>query len=771
MYIARVMKRFGYLAILLCVVLLDSCSYGKFIPEGAYLLDEVAMISENKDVNAGNFRGYVKQNPNARWFNRFKIPMRIYTLSGIDSTKYLNRFLQRIGEAPVVFNEEQTERSRKDILNGLMVQGYLASDVKVDKIIKKKKLKAIYHLYPGKSYRVKSLQCDIEDSVVRGILQKDSAESLLHAGMVFNSNTLDGERSRINAKLQDMGYYQFNKEYITYIADTVKGTYLVDLTMRIKNPVRSSHHAVFKLGSINLVSSHSSSRNLSLIPKDSVSYNGLNIFYDQTLYFRPSILSDNVKLESGDLYSLSKVQQTYDNFNRMKAFKYAQINMLRSDVDSTLLNCYIFTEHNRFRSISAEVEGTNSAGDLGAAASLSYSHRNLFKGSETWMVKLRGAYEAITGLEGYTNQNYVEWGLETSINFPRFLFPFLEKSFRQNIKANSEVSFQYDRQNRPEFRRRVATASWRYRWAKVGDKFTHKFDVLDLSFISMPWISPTFKETYLDNLNKYNAILKYNYEDLFIMKMGYSFVFNSMGLSANAGSNSGTNSYTIRANVETAGNLLHGLSKMFGSTKNSSGNYTVFNIAYAQYVKGDFDISKSFRFDEKNSVVLHMGLGIAYPYGNAKMLPFEKRYFSGGANSVRGWNVRTLGPGKYHGVDRNIDYINQSGDIKLDLNAEYRTQLFWKIQGALFVDAGNIWTIREYKDQPGGQFKFTEFYKQLAASYGLGFRLITDFFILRLDGGMKALNPAYSISKEHFPLFHPKWGRDFTFHFAVGLPF
>lgn len=178
MCIARVMKRFGYLAILLCVVLLDSCSYGKFIPEGAYLLDEVAMISENKDVNAGNFRGYVKQNPNARWFSRFKIPMRIYTLSGIDSTKYLNRFLQRIGEAPVVFNEEQTERSRKDILNGLMVQGYLASDVKVDKIIKKKKLKAIYHLYPGKSYRVKSLQCDIEDSVVRGILQKDSAESL-----------------------------------------------------------------------------------------------------------------------------------------------------------------------------------------------------------------------------------------------------------------------------------------------------------------------------------------------------------------------------------------------------------------------------------------------------------------------------------------------------------------------------------------------------------------------------------------------------------------
>jgi outer membrane protein assembly factor BamA len=326
-------------------------------------------------------------------------------------------------------------------------------------------------------------------------------------------------------------------------------------------------------------------------------------------------------------------------------------------------------------------------------------------------------------------------------------------------------------QNRPEFRRRVATAAWRYRWAKLNDKFSHRFDLLDISFISMPWISSTFKETYLDNLTEYNAILKYNYEDLFIMKLGYSFVYNSMGLSGNTGSNSGTNSYTIRANIETAGNLLQGINKVFNGTKNSSGSYTVFNIAFAQYIKGDFDISKSVRFDERNSLAIHAGLGVAYPYGNANMLPFEKRYFSGGANSVRGWNVRSLGPGTYKGLDRNIDYINQSGDIKIDLNLEYRTHLFWKIDGAIFIDAGNIWTIRNYRDQPGGQFKFTEFYKQLAASYGIGLRLVFDYFILRFDGGMKAVNPAYAKGKQHYPLIDPHWGRDFTFHFAVGLPF
>ena len=195
------------------------------------------------------------------------------------------------------------------------------------------------------------------------------------------------------------------------------------------------------------------------------------------------------------------------------------------------------------------------------------------------------------------------------------------------------------------------------------------------------------------------------------------------------------------------------------------------NIAYAQYLKADVDFTKSFRIDSRNSIVFHIGGGIAYPYGNSKVLPFEKRYFSGGANSVRGWLVRRLGPGTFAGNDKNIDFINQSGDIKLDVNLEYRTKLFWKLNGAFFVDAGNIWTIREYEEQPGGRFRFDRFYKEIAVAYGLGLRFDFDYFILRFDGGMKALNPAYESGKERYPLVHPDFGRDFAFHFAVGYPF
>jgi outer membrane protein assembly factor BamA len=286
----------------------------------------------------------------------------------------------------------------------------------------------------------------------------------------------------------------------------------------------------------------------------------------------------------------------------------------------------------------------------------------------------------------------------------------------------------------------------------------------------MPWISDTFRERYLDNPESRNAILRYNYENLFIVKWGYSFFYSSQSLNSTS-KNYGTNAYIIRASIETAGNLLYGISSASKASKNEDGQYTLFKNAYAQYVKGDFDFSKSFLINKTNSLALHFGLGIAYPYGNSSILPYEKRYFSGGANSVRGWSVRELGPGTFLGNDGKIDFINQTGDLKLDMNIEYRTHLFWKFDAAVFIDAGNIWTLRDYEDQPGGQFRFDTFWRQIAVAYGLGLRLNFNYFILRLDGGMKAINPAYEDSRRHSPIIHPNFKRDFSFHFAVGLPF
>lgn len=441
----------------------------------------------------------------------------------------------------------------------------------------------------------------------------------------------------------------------------------------------------------------------------------------------------------------------------MKAVRYTDIRF-QEVPDTSLLDVDINIGMGKSRSVSFRPEGTNTAGNLGAAASLSYENRNIFRGAETFSVELRGAFEAITGLEGYRDKNYEEYGVETKLQFPRFIAPFISTVARRRSNATSELSLTWDLQNRPEFHRRVFSSAWRYRWAMPHRNISYRVDFPDLNYVYMPWISDTFKRDYLDNASNRNAILRYNYEDLFIMRAGFGLSYSD-GVDA------------LRANVETAGGALSVLSRLMGSGKNRRGQYTFLNIAYAQYLKFDFDYTRLIRFDSRNELALHGDFGLAWPYGNSSILPFEKRYFAGGANGVRAWSVRSLGPGKYRGTDGRIDFINQTGDMKLYLSAEYRTYLFWKLNGAFFIDAGNVWTLRDYAEQVGGQFKIDEFYKQIAVGYGLGLRLNFNFFILRFDMGMKAVNPAYDTHREHWPLLYPKFSRDFCFHFAVGMPF
>lgn len=747
-----------------------SCSVSKFIPEGEYLLDDVKVVSDDKAVKPSDISGYNRQNPNSSWFSLVKVPMHIYSLSGTDTTRRINRFIQKLGDKPVIFDEEAAERSREDMQSALHNMGYMQADVRLRKETRKKKLRLKYLVHPGPAYRISHWDYDIQDDSVRRYMA-GYASQLMHEGMRFDVNTLDQERQQMTNHLQDRGFYRFNKEYVTCTADTVRGTHLVDLTFHIAPYDATSHttHARYRIGEVNVVTdfdmTHAMRQDFARF--DSLHYKGLNIFYRERPFLKPEVLSQNIAITPDSFYSDSRLQHTRSSLGRLHAIKYTDIRFQEDAADSTRLDCHVLLSRNKVNSFSAELEGTNSAGDLGAAASLSYQNRNLFNGSELFTFKVRGAYEAVTGLQGYSNENYVEYGVEASINFPRFLFPFISAEVRQRTQATSEIGIQFNSQERPEFGRRAASVTWGYRWT-YKRKWQHRVDVLDLNYVYMPWISSTFREEYLDNPENSNSILRYNYENLLIMKAGYGFTYHSDGQESRTASN---NSYSIRFNIESSGNLLYAFSHMLNATRNEDHQYTVANIAYAQYIKTDIDFTKSFRIDHRNSIVFHVGMGVAYPYGNSRILPFEKRYFSGGANSVRGWSVRRLGPGSFAGNDRNIDFINQSGDIKLDLNLEYRTKLFWKLNGAFFVDAGNIWTIRDYEEQPGGAFRFDSFYKQIAVSYGLGLRFDFDYFILRFDAGMKAVNPAYRNSKEHYPLIHPDFGRDFAFHFAVGYPF
>lgn len=733
------MKIFKFFIFLL-IVFFSACSSSKFVPDKKYLLDEVIVKSDQKDLDAASLATYIRQKANFKWFSLFKIPLSTYSLSGKDSTRWLNRTLQRIGEKPVIFDTLQARLSCEDLKTAMFNLGYMNSSVSLQTKVKGKKLKAIYTLTPGPSFYIGRVDYDIQDDSIARILKMDiPANRGLKPGMKFVVSVLDNERKRITSILEDNGYYRFHKDFIQYTADSIRGSNRIGVTLHLlkyranlNSP--ETFHPRYILNSVNYLSSDS-----------------------DRIHIRRHVLEAATALRPGKPYSASDLQRTYNNFSRLQAIRYTNIRFVEPP-DTNLLNCNIQISTNKPSTISFQPEGTNTAGDLGAAASLTYINRNLFRGSEQFSIGIRGAYEAITGLEGYQDQNYQEYSVESKLQLPRFVAPFLRGSFRNRQDATSELLVSWNLQNRPEFHRRVFSATWRYRWSEPKRNLNYRLDLLDLNYVYMPWISETFKHDYLDSVSNRNAILRYNYEDLFIMKLGFGINYNN-GVDA------------IRTNIETAGNILDGFSGIFNFRRNDEGHHTLFNIAYAQYAKFDFDYTHLLKFDSHNTLALHADFGIAYPYGNSTILPFEKRYFSGGANSVRGWSVRSLGPGKFKGDDGNIDFINQTGDMKLDMNAEMRTFLFWKFDGALFVDAGNIWTLRDYVDQPGGQFKWNTFYQQIAVAYGIGLRLNFSYFILRFDMGMKAINPAYSSSEEHYAIFHPDFSRDFAFHFAVGLPF
>ena len=704
------------------------------------MLNKVRVVTDGdyKDINTTAMKEYVRQRTNSRWLSTVKVPLAVYSLAGRDSS-WASRILREIGEAPVLYDTLLAKLSCEDLKQALANKGYLDSEVELYLDVKKRKVKAIYVLHPGTPYMISHFEYDIQDSVISNMLAVRGIN--LHEGMQFSADGLNAERSQITSWLQDRGYFRFNKEFINYRARRNAEEHSVDLKMTL-HPYRRSEDDSASMHSQYYI------RDVKFLNNTSA---------DSTIHLRRKVLKENTFLEEGKPYSASQLQNTYNHFGRLGAVKYTNISFEQTP-DTTLLDAKIQIQPSKPSTISFQPEGTNTAGDFGAAASLTYQNRNLLRGSELLSVQLRGAYEAIKGLEGYSNQDFLEYSLESRLSFPRFISPFLSQDFRRRIIATSDVSLLYDSQDRPEFHRRVLSAGWHYNWKPQSKFSNYRIDLIDLNYVFMPWISETFRHEYLDNTENYNAILRYNYEDLFIMKTGFGYAYNN-GRTA------------LKTNLETAGNLLDLYSGMINASKNSYGQYKIFNIAFAQYVKADIDFIQRLYEDDNSQLVMHAGLGVAYPYGNSTVLPFEKRYFAGGANSVRGWTVRSLGPGRYKDKDGKINFITQTGDIKLDLNLEYRSHLVWKFYGALFLDAGNIWTIREYKDQPEGQFKFSRLLDDMAVSYGLGVRLNFDYFIVRFDFGMKAVNPAFESEDTHYPIIHPRLSRDLAFHFAVGMPF
>lgn len=767
------MKTVARILVLLAAVALCGCSSTRHVPDGQMLLDKVSIeIEDNKDVRTEELVNFLRQTPNHKVLGFAKLQLATYSLSGRDSTRWYNRWLRSLGQPPVIFDADLTESSRRQLRQALVNRGYMDAVVTADTMLfpARKRANVSYKIHTGEPHVIKSVRLNIPDTAIRAIIEADTTLIDIAGGDLFDRNRLDNLRTAITGRLHDEGYYDFSREYITFTADTVRGSKDIDLTLNLRAGQQRDTVAPARMYYIRSVTFVTEDATRAEHP-DTVRYRNISVVYGPDRYIRSSSLYDMCFIEPGRHYSARDVDRTYSSLSRLSILRFINVEMRPAGRvgDAELLDAVINISRNKKQSVSVEVEGTNSEGDLGFGVGATYQNRNLTHRSELLTVKFRTAYESLSGnLDGFINKRFSEYAAETGITFPKFVLPFASRSFKKRMQATTEFAVSFNYQERPEYTRVIWSAAWRWKWNNRLRDFArrHTFDLLDINYVRLPRSTIDF----IDQIAPSNPLLRYSYEDHFIMRLGYTYYQTNRRIptaevNAFAMQPSIT---TLRLSAETAGNLLYGMSSIF-QHRGPDDAYKVFGIQYAQYVKGEADYTYTLNLNSRNAFAFRGGIGIAYPYGNSSMVPFEKRFYAGGANGVRGWGVRTLGPGCYDSQNLVTDFINQCGDISFIASAEYRAKLFWVFEGALFVDVGNIWTIRSYPNQPGGVFRFNKFYKQLAASYGLGLRMDFTYFLLRFDLGFKAHNPA--MNQEPWPLIHPRWGRDTTFHFSVGYPF
>lgn len=733
------------------VLCLMSCNTTKFVPQGEYLLNKANIkVEDTKEVAISDLKNYLQQKQNTEILGFWKLQLGIYNTASLDTAKWTSKNARRIGEAPVIYAPELTDRSMVQLKKAMQNKGYFTAQVDTTITVKDRKVNITYHVTAGEPYIIRRYRVGFEHEELKQIAQDQ--RRLISEGMQFDVDMLNQERQRIARAMRRNGCYYFDEDMIQFVADTTRLKKQVDVTVKLSDYVTQlspeEQAQVFRHYKISHVHFHIDYE-IGRAPEGERMRASMKGNYEFTWVgdqlLRENVLIRNCPIQPGDKYNEVRVERAYSNLNQLAPIKYVDISF--DPISEDELDCHIVLSRSKLNSISVEAEGTYSAGDWGIAAGVGYANRNLFKGAEEFTIDGRTSYE--------WRQNggrAIEAKASTGLKFPNSL----------------AIDLNYNYQTRPEeYTRSIFGAGLQYQLRQRLSRWQHQFRFADISYVYLPWISDAFRDQFLQSTN----ILKYSYENHFIVGWGYSGSYSSFL------SRQPYRSYTnVNYNIETAGNLMLGLAEAFRFPTDSEGKYTLFGTRFAQFAKADVSFTYNQIFNPSHRLVYHADLGLAVPYANSQAVPFEKRYFAGGANSVRGWTARSLGPGGYRGNGSMIDFNNQSGDIRLNLSVEYRAKVWSIIELAAFVDAGNIWTIFDYETQPNGQFHWNEFYKQIALAYGVGVRLDFSIFVFRVDFGVKLYDPSRMYGELYGTQWRTisnglNWQEDMSFHFAIGYPF
>lgn len=754
-------------AVLLGLVgLLASCATTKYVDEGSYLLENVSVrvdsLTPQEQESLGDLKSFLPQQPNAKFLGLFKWTLGVYNLSSPRSNSFLNRQLRRWGDPPVLYNEQEAEFGRANLTASLYNLGYFNAEttLHVD-TTRHKRASLHYRISPGGRYQIAHHEEQLSDSSLRQLLHPadtllekrryrgERYTSYLSPGSILSPQAMKQEQERIAQIFSNRGYYTFTADSVHFLVDTIGGK-----DSWVRSLINVPEHT-WRIGSVRLIQR----------PSKPTKYwresevEGMHFQLDPHHYIRPRELAERIWIRPGENYSQARMQDTYNALSELPTISGVNILYSRDSLsgDSTLLNALITTLPTKTKMIGGELVGTNSSGSLGVSSSVSFLNSNLFHGGEELRLQLHGGYESFQGGRN-EHRNY---GAELGLTFPKLILPFLggRGPSRWQSKTNFQVS--YDHHNRPEFNRDIFSFDWGYSWhSYLHPAYRHQLKVIDLDFLHFGYINEEFRKS----MPLITQVL--NYRDQFVLGASYMLRYNSLNdyrLSASPWV------HNLRLYVQSAGSLLYGMAKLLRLRQDEYNSYRMFRTSFAQFVKGEVDYSGLRKFGGGNALAYHLGLAVAYPFGNSRFVPVELRYFAGGANSLRGWTARTLGPGSMpHSASRSI--FGQVGDIKLEGSLEYRMKVLGPLQLALFADGGNVWTIRPYENQPQGDFQWNRFYKEIALSSGLGLRWDFDYFVLRLDLGVKVYDPQ-SDEGQRWVISYKEPKDLLALNFAIGYPF
>lgn len=784
------------------VLLMTSCTATKYLDEGDAFYEGAEIKFETQGNVGGRKRiqnsllPLLKPEPNTKILGMRPGVWLYYRQRDDEKKKGLKAFIRRkFGQAPVLMKDVDPERTAGLLEGTLINDGYFDAEVEYTVKERDKTASVIYTLFLNPPYRLRRVTYPSpRDSVYAGIVRTLHEKSYLDSGQRYSLSRLKAEQERIEKEVENFGLFYFDDRFLLFEADSTVGYRQVDVRLRMEPGIPKRARRIYTLDEVNVYPGYTLDTDTAMLQRYRVKIDSFN-YFDRLNKFRPRVITRVINLDVGNIYSREAHDLTLSHLMDLGVFKFVNIKYAEVYPDSNLLRTNIYLTPLKKKSIRLEFQGVSKSNNfVGPGVSVTFTNRNFLRGAELFQLELNSSYEVQVSRRIARPLNAFELGLESSLTVPRFITPipihynsrrFLPKTdFRISVNLQNRVNF---------FRLNSFNFGFGYLWRESIEK-SHEFFPVDINFVRTDKKAADF-----ERLLERNSFLSRSFEDQFILGTRYSYTLNTQLINDPVTEFEDMafkeHSIYFSGSVQTAGNVIHAIQKQTrGETEEP---FTLFNSPYSQYIRGDVDFRYYWQLDQSNKIATRVVVGTGYAYGNATTLPYIKQFSIGGSNSIRAFPARSIGPGTYYvindpnqiieaedpeGNEENLPpvpvFIDQRGDIKLETNVEFRFDIIKAFKGAVFVDAGNIWLIREDESRPGGKFDKDTFLKQFAVGTGLGFRFDFSFFVLRFDIAFPLRKP-YLIPENRNPWvldqinpLDPTWRKDnLIFNIAIGYPF